>query len=513
MRRHIIITAAVAILLVAACGSNGDTDDSDIAEAADTSVPTDDTQAVEDPGEPVTLRMGSPYFDQDRAYPYTPAVYHFQDRVEELSGRNITIEVVYGVEGEQPYSFQADGEQQVVRSVADGELDMAWAGTRVFDTLGVTSFQALHAPLLVDGYELQAAILDSDMPDRMLAGLEDIGLAGLDLLAGGLRKPVGVDGHLLNPDDFAGITFEAYRSQVQADAVAALGATPTDVTAHERDSGEASREIQGHEHSLVVYTAHGSAPIAPYVAANVNLWPETTVLIANPDVLAGLSDTQAGWLREAAADAAAASAGLHDVDDDLALAACEQGARFAEASPSDLDALRAAVEPVYDGLLDDDLTADLVDEIEDLKRSVAPAALTVPDGCGGDAPRRAVEGADDPALLNGTYEIDWTLDELVDAGVPEGIADQFRMAGTFTWTFADGTLTQELNGEPSCPGTYGVTGDRVDIRREAPCPLWLWTATWELTDTELSFSDTLQNGADQPLLEIWLGQKPWTTVG
>ncbi len=511
MRRYIITTAAVAMVLVAACGGSNDSDE---AGVADTSPPTDGgDQAVEEPGEPVTLRMGSPYFDQDRRYPYTPAVYHFQDRVDELSGGNVTIEVVYGVEDDEPYSFQPDGEQQVVRSVADGELDLAWAGTRVFDTLGVTTFQALHAPLLVDSYELQAALLDSDIPDRMLDGLDEIGLVGLDLLAGGLRKPVGVEGHLLNPDDFAGITFDAYRSQVQADAVAALGATPTDVTAHERDSGEAAGEIQGHEHSLVVYTAHGSAPFAPYVAANVNLWPETTVLIANPDVLAGLTDRQAGWLREAAADAAAASVGLHDVDDDLAVAACEQGARFAEASASDLDALRAAVEPVYDELLEDDLTADLVDEIEDLKQSVSPGALTVPDGCAGDALGISVEGTDDPSVLNGTYQLEWTSDDLVAAGVPEGIVHQFRMAGTFTWTFADSTLTQELDGESSCQGTYGVTGDKVDIRREAPCPLWLWTATWELTETELSFSDTLQNGEDQPLLEIWLGQKPWTRVG
>lgn len=122
MRRYIITTAAVAMVLVAACGGSNDSDE---AGVADTSPPTDGgDQAVEEPGEPVTLRMGSPYFDQDRRYPYTPAVYHFQDRVDELSGGNVTIEVVYGVEDDEPYSFQPDGEQQVVRSVADGELDL-----------------------------------------------------------------------------------------------------------------------------------------------------------------------------------------------------------------------------------------------------------------------------------------------------------------------------------------------------------------------------------------------------
>lgn len=382
MRRHIITTAAVAMLLVAACGGSDDRGD---AGVEDTPPPTDGgDQAVEDPGEPVTLRMGSPYLDEERRY--TPAVFRFLDRVDELSDGNVSIEMVYNFEGDPPFSFQPDGEQQVVRAVADGELDLAWAGTRVFDTLGVTSFQALHAPLLVDSYALQAAILDSDIPERMLEGLEDIGLVGLDMLAGGLRKPVGVDGPLLNPDDFAGITFQLYRSQVQADTVAALGATPTDVVGIFRDEGLAAGEIDGHEHTLHIYAVRGNAALAPYVTANVNLWPETTALIVNPNALAGLTDTQAGWLREAAAEAAAASAELHDVDDERAATVCEQGARFAQASPSDLDALREAVESVYDALLDDDQTADIVDEIADLKRSVSAKALTIPERCTAQTP-------------------------------------------------------------------------------------------------------------------------------
>jgi TRAP-type C4-dicarboxylate transport system substrate-binding protein len=338
----------------------------------------------DDPGDPVVLRMASPYYDEPRVY--TPPVFDFVDEVEQFSGGNLRVEMVYRAADDQPeYSIQPDGEQQVVRAIADGQADLAWAGTRVFDTFGLAGFRALHAPLLVDSYGLQAAILDSEIPDRMLTELEEIDVVGLGVLAGGLRKPVGVDGPLLGPDDYAGITFQLYRSDVQADTVTALGATPSDVVAGARDDGLRVGEIDGHEHGLLIYAIRTSrglgAHLAPYVTANVSLWPETIALLANPDSLASLTDTQAGWLREAAARASSRSAEIQDMDADLVADVCEQGARFAEASEADLAALRAAVEPVYAELAHDDTTAGFIAEVEALKESVSPEPLAIPDGC------------------------------------------------------------------------------------------------------------------------------------
>ena len=48
-----------------------------------------------------------------------------------------------------------------MRAVAAGQVDLGWSGTRVFDTMGVTSFQALHAPMLIDSYALQHAVIAS----------------------------------------------------------------------------------------------------------------------------------------------------------------------------------------------------------------------------------------------------------------------------------------------------------------------------------------------------------------
>lgn len=128
----------------------------------------------------------------------------------------------------------------------------------------------------------------------------------------------------------------------------------------------------------------GNYTLAPYIALNLNLWAETQALFANPDVLAGLTDEQAGWLREAAADAAVRSADLHDLDAELVVEACEQGARFAEASDAQLAALREAVEPVYANLTADALTVELIAGIEALKQTITAEPLAYPT----DAPGR-----------------------------------------------------------------------------------------------------------------------------
>src|SRR4029453_1554243 len=119
-----------------------------------------------------------------------------------------------------------DAELQVVDAVRAGTVDLGWVGTRVFDTFGLRSFQALTGPMLIDSHAVQRAVFDHGIPNRMLAALGDPSLVGLAVLAGGLRKPIAVNGPLLEPADWRGITFQALPSEGHTYAVRALDATP-----------------------------------------------------------------------------------------------------------------------------------------------------------------------------------------------------------------------------------------------------------------------------------------------
>src|SRR6266545_3007164 len=139
-------------------------------------------------GEPVTLRMANAYGDLD----VVPAVQDFVSRVKERSGGNLRIQVAstWG-------DYADDAEQQVVRAVAAGKADLGWAGARVFDTMGITSFRALQAPMLIDSYALERAVAASDMPGQMLQDLTKVGVRGLGVLGDGLRRPIAVTPPLL----------------------------------------------------------------------------------------------------------------------------------------------------------------------------------------------------------------------------------------------------------------------------------------------------------------------------
>jgi TRAP-type C4-dicarboxylate transport system substrate-binding protein len=398
---------------------------------------------------------------------YEPAVAYFVERVTELSDGALRVEVI-----DEWGGFATDFEDQIIGAVAAGEVDLGWVGTRAFDTVDVSSFQALTAPMLIDNYPLQEAVIESEIPTQMLDSLDEIGLAGLAVLADGMRKPIAVDGPLLGPDDWSGITFQTFRSRGQSQAIRSLGAVATDVL-QTLDEGLVNGEIQGFEKNLLVYELNDTAPRAPYVTANVNLWPQTVAIVANPDRLAVLSDQHRDWLTAAADDATARSSSLADQDAAILARLCESGARFANASEAELTALRKAFAPVYEALRQNSQTAGFIDEIESLKESTpAGDRLVIPADCTGSA-AAPLEPALDEApsavdvALNGVYRWTMTEEDAVASGTelttPEALA-------TYPWvmtlTLDDGTwaLVVRSEGMDKLDATdeeFEVAGDRI----------------------------------------------------
>jgi TRAP-type transport system periplasmic protein len=268
---------------------------------------------------PLVLQMVNAYGDLK----VVPGVEYFVSQVKERSDGNLRIEVRHGYG-----DYADDAEQQVVRDVAAGKADIGWVGARAFDTVGVTSFKALQAPMLIDSYPLEEAVIASGIPAQMLEGLDTVGVHGLGVVPDSLRKPVAVKGPLLEAADWRGIAFGTVKSQGQAEAIRALGATPQEVFRRSRKEALSAGTIQGFETSLLIYHKDGQAHPAPYATANVNLWPQMDVLVSNPQRLAELSEQQRGWLDEAARDAAERSVDLVDDDAENLKKACQVGARL-----------------------------------------------------------------------------------------------------------------------------------------------------------------------------------------
>jgi TRAP-type C4-dicarboxylate transport system substrate-binding protein len=462
------------------------------------------------PGDPVILKMATVNAEAG----YNPEIDDLDERVKELSAGNVRIDMVFGIG-----SFAPDAEQQVVSGVAAGTYDLGFVGTRAFDTLGVKSFQALSAPMLIDSYELEQAVIDSDIPARMLGSLDALHVTGLGVLGDGLRKPIAVEKPLLGPKDWSGITFAAYRSNVASQAISALGARPSEVFGPPLDEGLDSGEVDGFEKNLLIYRKTNLWTRAPYVTANVNLWPQTLAVIGNSDRLSRLTAEQRGWLTKAIHDTAARSTGLVNDDAGYVSELCAQGSQFMNASDSEIAALREAFAPVLEDLQHDAQTKEFIAEIERLKQQTGPGkALLVPDDCGRVAAGPSPQPSPQPTKtttsteLDGLWEVTFTKDEFVAAHPDPSEVDPSNW-GHFTLKFDRGDFGGSSDSWTST-GTYVVDGDTITFY--VPNEKSLWKYRWSVYRGTLTFEKL---GGEEPdcTLSVSLGQceptgfvvKPW----
>jgi hypothetical protein len=366
--------------------------------------------------------------------------------------------------------------------------------SRAFDTEGVTSLRALNAPFLITTDELLDEVVTSDLADDMVSGLDEIGLVGLALLPEGLRHSFGFTQDLLGPADYEGGIIRAAASATTAAVFEALGATVVD--------SEIDQGLQIGMESAYVYDPVGTS------VGNVVLFPKVNVLVVNAEVFSRLSGSQKEILEQAASETLNWSVASRIGDAAAAEEWCAGGGRIVTADGQALAALRDAVEPVYQQLRADQLTAELIDQIEEIKTSLPVEEPVVPDGCTGepvDGEATGAEETDDPSIINGSYRIEWDGAELVDAfvalGAPSAEAEELaKNAGVVSLTFHDGNYDQVWEtgfyAGDHCPGTYAISGNRitmVDTSDSNDCAgeigATVVDAVWQLTDQGLLLSD------------------------
>ena len=191
---------------------------------------------------------------------------------------------------------------------------MATVSSAIWDTAGVTAFQALQAPFLITNYSLEGAVITGDIGKSMIESADQ--QAGdvhvLAIHEGGLRKPFGKT-PLVTLANWKGKTIRAPQSQVLADGLKALGANVDPLPLPDVTQALQSGTIDGVEANLpLIYTQQWYEQ-AKNVTGNVNLWPFPTVLVINKAVWDGLSADQQNALTTAAGNIGARVAqDLHD---------------------------------------------------------------------------------------------------------------------------------------------------------------------------------------------------------
>jgi TRAP-type transport system periplasmic protein len=461
MHRHLSLTrafallAALAVMLTAAaCSGSG------VDKAGGTK-----TQ------QPVVLTLADHEQGSDQ-------VESWIDEVQRRSGGSLRIQVTNRWR-DQEFAY----DKGTIADVQAGKVQLAKVNARAYDTIGVDSFQALVAPLLIDNQTLERRVLESDLAGEMLAGTSKLGLVGLAVLPTYPRKPLGVTRPLMTAKDYRGARMGVREGEVAKATFTALGATPVPTI-----PGGPIRGLDGLDIDLGGIKGGRYDQQAKALTANVTLWPRPVTVVINRTVFESLTPHQQDALRQAGAAAVSRQLDvLRPLSDESRDIVCRRGLRFVRASDRDLVGLRRAVQPVYDQLERSPQTRSLLQRIQTMKRAIA-----APPDAPACAPSASATGAADQqaTALDGVYRTSFTREELANS--PHGIGEvRDDNWGDFTLTFDRGrvSFTQRNDvASSSTSGIYTVDGKAVTLRfTEGANADETFSAHWSLYRDVLTF--------------------------
>ncbi len=382
----------------------------------------------------------------------------FVDQVAQLSNGSMTA----ALEGAW-HQHSITGEAESIEAVRSGAADFAMVPARAWHDAGVTSFDALIAPMVLDSYALQDAVLHDSMVDEMLAGVEELGLTGIGILPGPMRHPAGITRDLLLPSAFQGAAIAISPSAVADHSIRALGATPVPSAFNGADMSE----FDGFELQVAAVEGNNYDETAASISGGIDLWTRPIVIVGNAAQIAALTDDQRQILRTAAEQAVAGSTrGQQSTESDTTRALCTRARlTLLDSTDDQRQQFRQAFVPVLTWLSQDAQTRRFLNRIEQLRTGTALPQEPAPSCADHAAASSATVLPAAPTPLDGVYEMVTTADEAAARGMPVD-ASVLANTGKFIWAFVGGKFNEsQSNGSTKTwgNGTYAVDGDKLTM--------------------------------------------------
>ena len=390
----------------------------------------------------------------------------FADAVSVATDGTVTIEFQDGA-----HRGEANYETQIVDDVVKGVYDLGWVAPRPWHDRGITTFDAIMAPFLIDSYALQGAVLEGDLTDQMLAGLDGTGLVGLGIAPGPLRRMATAGIALDAADSLAGKVVAIHDSAIARMTFEQLGATTVSLP-----SGGTLGAVDALEQQLDSILGNRYHEDLPEVAVDLAVWPRPIILFANKARFDALSDEQRAGIRSAADQFASLALTAAEGEDTSAVRdLCADGAKLILAGAEVRAALLAAVQPVYDELARDQTTAAMLERIAALKTQTAAPAATASCATAEASPTTAPGGG----FPEGIYEARLSCADLEAywAGHPTPADQRFPCPLVMGFTLEDGEWVESY-GES---WDYSFFGDHVQLGD--------FTMRWTWDGEHLTFSE------------------------
>jgi tripartite ATP-independent transporter DctP family solute receptor len=192
-------------LVLSACGGTGDDASSDEGSNGDESGSE----------ETFTFKVGHSLTEE---HPYQLSLEKFAENVKERTDGKVKFEIY-------PLS-QLGAERECIESLTVGTVDMCLSSTaplvNFYEPIGV-----LGLPFLFESRDHAYKVLDGEIGQELLSGLEDAGLVGLAWGENGFRHVTNSKKDIKAPEDLKGLKIRVQESPIQLDTFNAIGAQPT----------------------------------------------------------------------------------------------------------------------------------------------------------------------------------------------------------------------------------------------------------------------------------------------
>lgn len=218
-------------------------------------------------GEKIVLRYAE---NQSQDYPTTKGAYKFAELVKEKSNGRIEVEVYYGA--------QLGDEKSVIEQIQFGGIDFARVSLSPLAEFS-KDLNVLQLPYLYRDSAHMWKVLESDIGQNLLKGLEKSGLVGLSWYDAGARNFYNSKREIKSVEDLKGLKIRVQESSLMMDMVKALGASPTPMAYGEVYSGLQTGVIDGAENNWPSYESTSHFEVAKYyVIDEHNRIPEPQIV-------------------------------------------------------------------------------------------------------------------------------------------------------------------------------------------------------------------------------------------
>lgn len=305
MKKKILAAAMATCMTVAlaGCGGGAASTSSEAASTATTETSSEASSTAAS-GDQIVLTWNEVNGED---YGGTVGAHTFADKIEELSGGQIVVELyLNGTLGNEAESMQG---------IQMGTLDIFRGNASSLSNYGATEISLTGAPFLFKDMEQFQQMATSDMGQELLDSVDeaDCGYVALGWLTESPRQMFITENTyktLGNPTEFTldmmkGLKIRVPETDLMVNTIGALGASATPIAYAELYTSLQSGVVDGAENDIVNYLANSYNEVAPYFITDAHTFG-CGVILMNKDRWNSFTDEQKGWIAEAA-DAASAA--------------------------------------------------------------------------------------------------------------------------------------------------------------------------------------------------------------